>query len=355
MQYPHHYLPGVAGPLAGAPGQGRIRAGYLFGVASAVRKLGGDPLRVLEHQHIDPQLFDDPDQDIDCVDAVNLLEYCSKSLDDPLFGLHVAEQQDPDAFGCVIALARAAPDLGTALQSLVDYVPFSTSPECEMELLRARDVVELRWRTHLEMGDKRQVNYHGLMMIMKTLQMLGRQHFRPRYASLAIAVGRPEILALQERLGCRVQARASANAIAFDADILGRPLATSNRMLFGLLENGMAQLRAATRADFQQLVEASVRRALAAGCCTVDGCAEELGTSARTLQKRLSRVGVKFLDIVQAERIKLAKHALLWSDCSLDEIAFRLGYSEQTSFGRAFKRSTGMTPKAFRISEQQGH
>ena len=160
---------------------------------------------------------------------------------------------------------------------------------------------------------------------------------------------------LQDRLGCKVHGKANANAIAFAAETLERPLATSNRMLFSLLENGLAQLRASSRASFVEQVEASVRRTLSAGCCSVDRCAAELGTSTRTLQKRLTRMGVKFLDIVQAERIKLARHALLWSDCTLDEIAFRLGYSEQTSFGRAFKRATGVTPKAFRLTENSKH
>ena len=41
------------------------------------------------------------------------------------------------------------------------------------------------------------------------------------------------------------------------------------------------------------------------------------------------------------------------SDHTLNDIAFRLGYSEQTSFGRAFKRSTGMTPQAFRSAESR--
>ena len=80
----------------------------------------------------------------------------------------------------------------------------------------------------------------------------------------------------------------------------------------------------------------------------MNGCAAKLGTSSRTLQKRLTRMDVKFSNIVQSERIKLAQHALLHGDSTLDEIALQLGYSEQTSFGRAFKRSTGMTPQAFR-------
>ncbi len=48
------------------------------------------------------------------------------------------------------------------------------------------------------------------------------------------------------------------------------------------------------------------------------------------------------------ERMELAKAYLRQAHLSLDDTAANLGYSEQSSFGRAFKRWTGMTPKQFR-------
>lgn len=354
MQVQNAFVPGMDNNRVAFPAQGKLRVGYLQGIDHLVRNLGGDPRDVLERQEIDPLTFEDPDHDIECLTAVNLLEYCSRSFQDPLFGLHLAELQDPDAYGCVIALARAAPNLREALQCLIDYVQVSASPECDFELVTGREVAELRWHTDIGLGDRQQVNYHGLLLTMKTLQMLGREHFRPRYTSLTFPLERPAIQLLQERFGCKVYGKAEANAIAFSNDILDRPIATSNRMLFNLLGSSLAQLRAASKAGFVEQVEACVRRSLSSGHCSVDDCAGKLGTSTRTLQKRLTRMGVKFSDIVQNERIKLAKHALLWTDCSLDDIAFQLGYSEQTSFGRAFKRATGVTPKAFRMAESRG-
>ncbi len=337
------------------PQQGKIRAGYLSGLTRLIADLGGDPRTLLERQELDPETFADPDRDIECLAAVNLLEHCSSRLDDPLFGLHLAELQDPDVYGCAWAFARSAPDVRSALEALVDYVQLSVSPECEMELVAGRDVSELRWRTHIGLGEQEQVHYHGLLLIMKMLRILDDGRLRPSYASLTCRVGHAEILQLQERTGCRVHSRADANAIAFPSASLERPIATANRMIFTLLGNSLDQLRSGARAGFVEQVESSVRRSLSCGECSVDSCAEQLGTSARTLQKRLTRMGLKFSEIVQKERIRLAKQALRWSDCSLDEIAFALGYAEQTSFGRAFKRATGVTPKTYRTSRQAEH
>ena len=46
--------------------------------------------------------------------------------------------------------------------------------------------------------------------------------------------------------------------------------------------------------------------------------------------------------------MELAKLYLHDDEVTLDDVALRLGYSEQTSFGRAFKRWTGVTPQRFR-------
>lgn len=333
------------------PAQGKVRAGYFKGFDVLVDQLGGNSRKILEQQGLDPLLFDDADNDMECLAAVDLLEYASRHLREPLFGMRLAELQDPDVFGCVMALAKSAPNLRLALQGLIDYVPVSASPECEMDMVSSKQTVELRWRAHNGLDQTGQVNYHGVLLIMKTLKMLGKQHFRPRYVNLAIPMGRQESRLLEERLGCRVNGRAGANAIAFPSEILDSPIATANRTLYTLLSNGLMQLRTSSKASFIEQVEAHVRRGVTEGLCALEDCAKRMGTSARTLQKRLNVAGVKFTDIVQNERMKLAKHQLRWSDASLDDIAFQLGYSEQTSFGRAFKRATGLTPKEFRVQQ----
>lgn len=348
MQLHNNFIPSVNVDALHFPSQGKVRAGYLTGFNGLVNSLGADPRAVLERQEIDPALLDDPDSDLECMAVVNLLEYCGDALDDPLFGLHLAERQEPDVYGCVIALARSAPTFGEALKCLVEFTPLSTSPECEMEMLFARDIVELRWRTHIGLGNQGQINFHGTLLVMKILQMLGRQHFRPRYANLSTCITRSEHRLLQDKLGCGINGNADSNAIAFSREALEKPVITSNKTLYTLLKNSLASLESATKSDFVDQVEACVRRLLSSGDCAVDKCAGKLGTSTRTLQKRLAKMGYKFSDIVQRERIKLAKQALQWTDCTLDELAFQLGYSEQTSFGRAFKRQTGMTPNAFR-------
>jgi AraC family transcriptional regulator len=54
-------------------------------------------------------------------------------------------------------------------------------------------------------------------------------------------------------------------------------------------------------------------------------------------------------EYVSGERLELAKRLLLASDRSLLDIAFSTGFSSQANFNRAFRRSVGTTPGAYRI------
>jgi AraC-like DNA-binding protein len=73
-----------------------------------------------------------------------------------------------------------------------------------------------------------------------------------------------------------------------------------------------------------------------------------LGLSERTLQRRLAELDRGFSSIV--EQFRREEAALLLSDprVAVVEVAARLGYAEQTSFTRAFRRWTGTTPAAWR-------
>lgn len=70
--------------------------------------------------------------------------------------------------------------------------------------------------------------------------------------------------------------------------------------------------------------------------------------SPRTLQRRLSEHGVLFNDVLDTMRFGVAKSYLAEKDIAGTEVAYLLGFAEQSSFNRAFKRWCGQTPTEFR-------
>lgn len=81
--------------------------------------------------------------------------------------------------------------------------------------------------------------------------------------------------------------------------------------------------------------------------------AAETGASERTLQRRLMARGVRFRDLLEEARRRVAIDLLTSTNVPIAEIAWRLGYSETTSFNHAFRRWTGGSPAMVR-KERQG-
>ena len=80
----------------------------------------------------------------------------------------------------------------------------------------------------------------------------------------------------------------------------------------------------------------------------IQSVAAEMGTSVRTLQRRLRATGSTYGDVVQRTRCAAAQQLLKDRRRRIGEIARKLGYSDHAHFTRAFQRWTGVTPREFR-------
>ena len=340
----------VKGPSILPPPAGSVRSGqYLLGFKDLVSSRGGDWMKILDANEISAAVVGDPDRALDWTSAVGLLDYCSRTLNDELFGLNLANRQGAQVYSLVAALARSAPTLRHGLQSICDFLPFLHSPGAEVELAVGSQTSELRWFPGADFATFEQANHHGLMLAMRLLAEVGGERFQPSYAvSVSQARNRETI---ERALGCSVRWRARNDAVGFPTELLDRTLPSSNPFVFGLLASYMLQLKEAAGPSLVQQVEAYVGGTLRTGNCSISGCASRLGLSPRTLQKRLTSFGSSFSGIVEAQRIEAAKDVLRGSAHTLDHIADQLGYSEKSSFCRAFKRATRLTPSAYRSQQ----
>lgn len=96
----------------------------------------------------------------------------------------------------------------------------------------------------------------------------------------------------------------------------------------------------------------SIQRSLATGTPTGQELARSLAMSQRTLQRRLSEEGTTLREMVEQTRQDLATAYLSDPELSLAEVAYLLGYREESSFFRAFRRWTGVTPSGWRRREE---
>lgn len=338
----------IEGPLDTLPGEGQLRAANLQGFSEYARRRNADPQRILERFGIEPHTLTDPDAHVSAPALVAMFEYCREIFGDRLFGLHLAQNQVPEVFGCITTLCRAAPDMRTALGALIEYVPILHSPEAAPELVVLDDLAELRWQVVHDLGTNHQANLQALVLQMKLLERLSFPHFQPLYVQLSSDPHPADIEAIELAIGCRLRTGTSVNAIGFAAELLDRPVPTANRLVYRLLGGYLGRVKQTNRATLIERVRDYIRGDLPRGICSIERCADKLGLSVRTLQARLAADGGTFSGVMEDTRMMLAQSYLRLPDRSLDEIAEWLGYGEQTSFGRAFKRWTGTTPQKYR-------
>lgn len=105
--------------------------------------------------------------------------------------------------------------------------------------------------------------------------------------------------------------------------------------------------------SFELLVLRKISDRLSDGSPRAATVAKEMAMSERTLHRRLSKEGLSFQEVLEKARRRLAEGLLVQSDHSIAEIAFLTGFSEQSSFSRAFKRWVNHSPAAFRDANKR--
>lgn len=150
--------------------------------------------------------------------------------------------------------------------------------------------------------------------------------------------------------GCPVQFNTEMDALLLSKDSLKAPNVLGDQgitqFLISHLEAELSELVEDSSLETQ--TKDAIARALSEGLPKMADIARGLGLSARSYHRRLSEHGLSFQTLTEQTRRELAEGLLRDERYSLSEIAFLTGFSEQSSFTRAFKRWVGRTPAAYR-------
>lgn len=134
------------------------------------------------------------------------------------------------------------------------------------------------------------------------------------------------------------------------------PLAFADEVLIGanselaLLNDQVVTRRLALmdRNDIVARVQSTLMEQLPHGNISDDSVANALHMSVRTMHRKLSDVNQSFRTLLVETRRELAEHYIHDNSLTLTEISLLLGFSEPSSFSRAFKNWTGSAPSEAR-------
>lgn len=146
------------------------------------------------------------------------------------------------------------------------------------------------------------------------------------------------------------------NEIIFSMKDLKKPFLTANNIMVEYLEPQLKQKLAEKESEsletFADKVQKKLFQLIPSGQFSLENVAEEFGISARTVQRNLAVENIKFNQVVKNVQKIMTLNYLESKELSIDEIAYLVGYTETSSFYRAFKGWTGKTVLQYRKEKE---
>ena len=285
-------------------------------------------------------------------DYIALLARGAELAMDPHFGLHVGERMRLGAYSVYGLILLACADFAQALEQTQRY------EQLAHDLGRSRLEVDLEsglacytWTSHFPDATRHLAEsvFAGIRTFGSWLA--GRPLAPVRLAFAHASDGDPAEYA--RVLGMVPAFGAEAHLACFDAALLAMPVPNADAGMYPVLQQHAERLLKEREDERERhgivaQVRACVIRNLAKDRVRLASIADELGLSQRTLQRKLSEAGASFQQVLDSARHALARDYLRQRGLSLADIAFLLGYQEQSAFTHAFREWSGMNPGAWR-------
>lgn len=330
-----------------------VFAGMTRGLLSSAERVALGREALLTGAGLDPEELESPDGQIPQERHLALWRLIGAQRQDPCFGLHHGEWMTLDRIGPAGYAASSSPTLDAALSSVDRYsrviTEFMESSYCRRQAGPGMVMTLSSCRLSDDMADAAVASDVGLA------RCLTGRHIRPREVWLQRR--QPAQWKEYERIfDCPILFEHQHNAVLFEPEALDLPLPTADPLLLRYIDRAFRANLAFGPAHGVLYVEleSAVLEQLAQGDVRIEHVAPRLGMSVRTLQRRLRDRGLEYQGLLDTIRQRLAAELLGDRRMSIKEICYRLGFSEPSAFRRAFKRWTGQSPAAYRLTRPVG-
>jgi AraC-like DNA-binding protein len=322
---------------------------FILPVAQALRVSGFDPLDELAHVGLDLARVANPEWRISPLDFNALMFHCEELTGNEAFGLLAAERLQPQVLHG-LGLGWLASD--TVYDGLRRMVRFGKliSTGLELELVEEGRFTHVLVRPLALENTAWSTRDYAVGMIARMCQLTLGEFLAP----VSVRIERPRPLEpdrWEYALASRVEFDAGMNRITWASSDIMEPLITGDPALARVNdEQTQAYLDSFLINTTSRSVADKIVEHLPDGPPGQQQIADALFISSRTLQRKLKEEGTSFTELLQDTRLQLARKYLRQPNRSVVETAYLLGFSEPSTFSRAFKRWTGQAPGEYRDS-----
>lgn len=320
-------------------------------LATVQQMYGLAPADLLAQAGVDAQVLASPTTLVPLIDVVRLFAVVLARTGDFTLGLKLGARVQVRSYPVLGYAIMGSANLGEAIDRLLRY------ERIVGELGRASraddgDDVVLRWECPVPdpyarfLRDAALAGWVGLARGLLDAPVTSPRVVYFEYPQ-PVAAEREQYEAF---FACPVEFGAPFTGVRFPRDWLALPLRSADPALGGLMDEHAARLLADFPAGLNLVneVRSAIYHGLAAGEPDIESVATGLGMGARALQARLRKAGLTFSDLVDDVRRSVAAVLVADERLTLVNVAFLLGFAEQSSFTRAFRRWYGTAPGEFR-------
>jgi AraC-like DNA-binding protein len=314
---------------------------------SAMEATGLDPVAVLRQARLPLTLHLDTRRFVSTAQFFALWSAMSELAADPNYSLRFVQATETVGHQPMFVAACHAADYRDALGRVARFKQF-TMPERIIVEERGSEVhITKHWFHAATREPELSVNVSFAFLLS-----LGRRGTGQRLTPLRLKIascGTPTA-EQQAFFGCPITYGSDRDTLVLSASDLDRPFPAHNAELIAIiapaLEEAFGLLR--PRSSFSEQVKTVLKRGFASGRPEIAAVARDIGTSERTLQRRITDEGGSFRALVQEARKELGRKLLSDPYADVAEVACILGFQDTTSFYRAFRNWEGITPQAWR-------
>ncbi len=274
---------------------------------------------------------------------------------DSIIGLHVGEKIHPNDYGLLGQIMMNCNNLAEALESIlsVEFIinnlfvsEVIIENNCAVNRIHCQQYDAENIRHIIEQDISALINI-GLFVMNKEYGEHNRPieiHFRHKPAA--------DIAEYERILKTKVLFEQEHNQAIFPMAILESPIYNPNPRVADILKVELLQLL--HEVENQDALTLRLWRYFqiqdASFTADIESIAQQFNITPRTLQRRLQQEGTSFQDELKFFRTQQAKQLLRNKQLTICEVAFQMGFNDNSAFHKAFKRWTGLTPKDYQSS-----
>lgn len=325
-----------------------VAASYVSGVVHYVLGLGIDSEDLFRGTGIEQTQIQDKSARITAESYIALFRNAEQLIADPTLGLKIGAAVKPGNYGVIGYVIMACRNFGEALeragryQKLVGDIGYS-------DIVIENEYAEVRWITEFVSLPDSIVEEH-IASIYTYSRWITGQDKNP--SAVLFQHSKQDPKPYENYFGCPVYFSQPFTGVRFPVSFADIALPQYDLNLCNWLDKkAAAELQAFEAGNaFIEQIKKVVRNALPDGPPTLRFVSESIGLSEKGLQRELGSYELSYKKLLDSTRHQLAIGYIANQSIELQELAFLLGFSEQSAFQRAFKRWTGTTPGKYRKS-----